>query len=149
MWGRWFVHRPAAWRACSIGSRCQPRSWRGMRTRVALGVVFVLGLSLGTGACRKTIVYPIYCRRVISSVVAFPTTLGPGDSTLITITASDPDGDTLVYDWAPYNGLTTKGGNSNTLNHVPNASMVFYAPMTWSYDTAFVWCYATDARGGY
>ena len=120
-----------------------------MRLKAALSVVLLLGFLPGLGACRKTIIVPIYRRPVISSVVAFPTTLGPGDSTLITITASDPDGDPLVYDWEASNGLTTKGGNHNTIYHIPNASMVFYAPMTWSYDTAFVWCSATDARGGY
>lgn len=123
-----------------------------MRTWARLSALFLLVFVLGTVACRKTITYPIYQRPVISSVVAFPTVLGPGDSTMITITASDPNGDPLVYDWVPYNGLIIKGGHpgNNDLIHTPSASMIFYRSTTWPHanDTAFVWCSASDARGG-
>ena len=127
-----------------------------MRTRACLGVacLFVLVLALGAGACRKFVTEPVTRRPVILSVVAFPTTLGPGDSTLITITAINPTGGPLVYDWHPYNGLIRKGavnGYDNTIYHTPSASMVFYRSPTWTstYDTAFVYCSATDGTGGY
>jgi hypothetical protein len=125
-----------------------------MRERAWLKAAFVLAFVLGSGGCRGFVTEPITRLPVISSVVAFPTTLGPGDSTLITINATNPNGGPLVYDWEPYNGLVRKGSTGpydNTVYHVPSASMVFYRSPTWPYpnDTAFVFCSATDGKGGY
>lgn len=122
-----------------------------MRLRALLSGVLLLGLLVGAGACRKTIVNPIYRRPVISSVVAFPTVLGPGDSTMITVTASDPDGDALAYIWEPYNGLNIKdGGPFPHYYYTTSPSMVFYRTTTGSsnIDTASVYCSVSDGRGG-
>lgn len=122
-----------------------------MRNRAWLSPVFLLVFVLGAEGCRKYITYPIYRRPVISSVVAFPTVLGPGDSTMITITAYDPDGDALAYIWEPYNGLDIMNGNSYHFYYTHSPSMVFYRPTTGTsaIDTAFVWCSASDERGGW
>lgn len=123
-----------------------------MRRRIRLSVVVLLVFVFGAGACRKYITEPTHRRPVISSVVAFPTVLSPGDSTMITVFATDPDGDSLVYDWEPYNGLIMKGANPccNYIYGTHSASMVFFRSTTWPYpnDTAFVWCSASDGKGG-
>jgi hypothetical protein len=121
-----------------------------MRNRAWLNAVFLLVSVLGTGACRKYVTYPIYRRPVISSVVAFPTVLGPGDSTMVTVSATDPDGDSLVYDWDAFN-LIVKGASpgDNFIHNTHSTSMVFFRPTTPSpNDTAFVWCTASDQKGG-
>ena len=120
-----------------------------MRNRAWLSAVFLLVSVLGTGACRKYVTYPIYRRPVISSVVAFPTVLGPGDSTMVTVSATDPDGDSLVYDWDAFNGLIVKGGD-NFIHNTHSTSMVFFRSTTWPFpnDTAFVRCSASDQKGG-
>lgn len=110
-------------------------------------MVLPLILAIGAGSCRKSITYPTHRRPVITSVVAFPTTLGPGDSTLITIHASDPDGDRLVYDWHSVNGLRTRNDNDGFVFSAPDPSMVFYR-FPSAADTAWVWCTARDERGG-
>ena len=117
--------------------------------RIAASLV-VLAVALAAGACREYPTHPIYRRPVISSVVAFPTVLGPGDSTMITIYASDPDGDSLVYDWKAYNGLTFPGAYAGVRYNCSSPSMVFRKSPTWNspYDTAFVWCSVRDGRGG-
>lgn len=121
-----------------------------MRNRGWLTAVFVLVFALGAGACRKYVTQPIYRRPVISSVVAFPTTLGPGDSTMITVFATDPNGDSLVYDWHPHNGLIIKDWPYGDLYNTHSPSMVFFRSTTWPHpnDTAFVWCSVRDGRGG-
>lgn len=123
-----------------------------MRRRIRLSVFLALALVPGAVACRKFVTDPIYRRPVISSVVAFPTTLGPGDSTLITVYATDPNGDALVYDWEAFNGLIMKGGVPGVpfLYNTPANSMVFFRSLTWPYanDSAFVFCSVRDGKGG-
>jgi hypothetical protein len=78
--------------------------------------------------------------------------LGPGDSTMITVFATDPNGDSLVYDWEAFNGLILKSGHPGATwvydTHSP--SMVFFRSTTWPYsnDTAYVWCAVRDHKGG-
>jgi hypothetical protein len=125
-----------------------------MRIRAWRVATFLLLTVLGTSSCRKTVVVPTYRRPVITSIVAFPTTLGVGDSTMITIRATDPDpGDSLVYDWNAFNGLVMKGTLDPGRSYgCRSPSMVFYRSPDWPYpapyDTAFVWCTVSDQRGG-
>lgn len=114
-------------------------------SRVLIGALLVAAIA----ACEKTPTRPTNRRPVIHSVVAFPLVLGLGDSMVITVNATDPDGDTLVYDWEAYNGLTTEGAYGGMLYHTPSPSRVFYlASRPATYDTAFVWCGVRDVKGG-
>lgn len=123
-----------------------------MKRRRWAVAVLVLAVLSGAGACKKFVTHPIYRQPVIHSVVVFPTMLDQGDSTMITIHATDPDGDALVYDWQASNGLVPKGahGGSDYLYHSSNPSQVFYQLPFWphTYDTAYVWCTVRDVRGG-
>ena len=125
-----------------------------MRRRTWWSVLLALVLMPGAVACRKFVTEPIYRSPVISSVVAFPTTLGPGDSTLITVYATDPNGDALVYDWEAVNGLVTREGNveRDHFYNTPGNSRVFYYSPAWPHpypvDTAYVFCYVRDGKGG-
>jgi hypothetical protein len=115
--------------------------------------LFLVAFLFAVVGCQKYVTQPIYRRPVISSVVAFPTVLGPGDSTIITVFATDPDGDSLVYDWDAYNGLIIKDarpGSPTSLYNTRSPARVFYRSTTWPHltDTAFVWCSARDQRGG-
>jgi hypothetical protein len=121
-----------------------------MRRR-ALGVLLVTALAVSIGACEEYPTRPVNRRPIISSVDAFPTVLGLGDSTLVTVFATDPDGDTLVYDWEAHNGLAIKDDpyDDGVLYNTSSRSRVFY--LRWrpaNYDTAFVWCGVRDRKGG-
>ncbi len=123
-----------------------------MRIRAWLCAAILLALAIGSGACQKFVTEPVMRSPTITSVVAFPTVLGPGDSTMITINATDPDGDSLVYDWDAVNGLVIKGNRPGDVHlyNSPDPSMVFYRSPTWpgGYDTAYVWCSVRDSKGG-
>ena len=124
-----------------------------MRRSAWLVAAFMLPVAIGTISCRKYAAEPIFRSPAISAVAAVPNTLGPGDSTTITITASDPNGDALVYDWEPYNGLIIQGSTHDWDNFRYNTTsnaMVFHRSPTWPYatDTAFVVCGVRDLKGG-
>lgn len=51
---------------------------------------------------------------LISSLVASPDTVQPGETATITCVASDPDGDVLDYDWKASGGSVTGVGNTVT-----------------------------------
>ncbi len=122
-----------------------------MLRRVCLSAVLPLAFVLGAGACRQYVTEPITRRPVISSVVAFPTTIGPGDSTMVTVFATDPDGDALVYDWGTDSRLHIQGDDLGFgfRYNTPSPSHVFYrSDVTPVSDTAWVWCSARDGKGG-
>lgn len=93
---------------------------------------------------------------VISSVVIFPEVVGPGDSLIVICNASDPDGDTLVYDWYSLSGgiIKIKGAHPGEMvryNTYENYQ-IFYAPesrfVDAPQDTFGLQCAARDGKGG-
>jgi hypothetical protein len=89
---------------------------------------------------------------VIVSVTASPDTIHASESTTVYISATDPDGDHLVYDWVTDARLTIKGNPPNKFYryNTDSPSQIFYPGPTALYplDTAWVQCFARDGRGG-
>jgi hypothetical protein len=88
---------------------------------------------------------------VIQSLIAFPTAIGPGDSTLVMCNATDPDGDALVYDWFTDSRLVIQGNQpaDHDLYESPSKAHVFYhGPWPGLPDSAWVQCIVRDHRGG-
>ena len=114
----------------------------------------VLGVSFGVGSCDTVrSVRPTNRSPLALSLVAFPTTIGPGDSAIVLCNATDPDGDTLVYDWGSDCRMVKKGGspyNVGSLNNQYDPGVVVYpgecvrAPV----DTGWVSCEVRDRKGG-
>ena len=114
--------------------------------------LLVLVLAAAVAACSTTT--PLQPRNrspVVHSLVAFPSSIGPGDSAVVVCVATDTDGDTVVYDWTSGCRLVKKGGeNVFTLYHQFDGSLVVYpgacnnAPL----DTGWVRCHVRDQRGG-
>ena len=87
---------------------------------------------------------------MIHGLVAFPDTIGPSDSTIVVCTASDADGDTLVYDWETDARLNIQGTRNRYLNAQLSSQHTFYNanlpnPIN---DSAWVYCLVRDRRGG-
>src|SRR5437899_2680394 len=81
---------------------------------------------------------------VITAMVALPDTIGPSDSTVVVCTASDPDGDSLVYDWETDARLNIKDTPTwnKFFNNQPSPQHIFYNanlpnPIN---DSAWVYC---------
>ncbi|MBI5661450.1 MAG: hypothetical protein HZC46_04810, partial [Ignavibacterium album] len=63
--------------------------------------------------------------------------------------ATDPDGDTLVYDWITDARLRINGANppdDRSLFNTFENSRIFY-PTTLAIDTVWVQCFARDRKG--
>jgi hypothetical protein len=87
---------------------------------------------------------------VIQSLVAFPPSLGPGESTTVVCGAIDRDGDVLVYDWITDGKLIIQGTPPNQpwLYTTSSNRHVFYPDSGVAFtDSARVQCYARDQRG--
>ena len=90
-------------------------------------------------------------RPIVFSIAASPESIGPADSTTVTLLATDPDGDLLVYDWFTDSRLEISGtrAGQNWLYTTSSHSHVFYpgpgSPGTL--DTAWVQAVARDGRG--
>jgi hypothetical protein len=125
-----------------------PRSWE-VAVKHPTRVLVALAAVVAIGACTEYPTRPANRRPTISSITVFPQTLGPGDSTIVTVTASDPDGDTLLYDWFTDGRLILKNGSEPYLYHTTSNSQVFYRSTTTPYaDTAWIACSAHDGKGG-
>ena len=121
-----------------------------MKWSAQLCVLLALAVVAGVGACTEYPTRPVDRRPAISSVVVFPNVLGQGDSALVTVIASDPDGDALVYDWETDSRLIIKGnrpGDGQLYNTFSN-SHVFYRSTSPAVDTAWVYCSVRDQKGG-
>jgi hypothetical protein len=87
---------------------------------------------------------------ILSSLVAFPSVIGPGDSTIFIASATDPDGDPLVYDWLTDSRLIIKGNSPSNpeLYNSPSPLQIFYYGAVSTYDSAWVECTTRDGKGG-
>ena len=130
-----------------------PRSDRVRRIFWWLAALaLVAGMVFGIAACDTTrSVRPANRPPVAHSLVAFPTTIGPGDSALVRCDATDPDGDSLVFDWESDCRLIMKGApNWPYYYNAHDPWLVVYpgscvkAPL----DTGLVFCSVRDGKGG-
>ena len=123
-----------------------------MRTRKCLTAAVVLMLLFGLSSCGKDnpVQPPPNRSPVISSLVAFPRVIGPGDSTIFIASATDPDGDPLVYAWVTDSRLIIKGNlpSHHELYNSPSNLQIFYYGDVGTYDSAWVECDALDGKGG-
>lgn len=118
-----------------------------MKLLIILIVLLFLNLN-----CKNNPVKPENHRPVISSLTVFPKIVGLSDSVIVTCLATDPDGDTLVYDWITDGRVRIKGTSDweHSLYNTYHNSHVFYPkdiPRLPSLDTLWVQCFARDGKG--
>jgi hypothetical protein len=88
---------------------------------------------------------------VVQSLRAFPTTIGDGDSAIVSCFATDADGDTVRYDWFSDCRLKLKRAfrDDYFVNNTPVGNMVVYPGCAnGAADTGWVSCSVRDSRGG-
>ena len=74
-------------------------------------VVLLVAVTVGVGACSST---KANQPPTITSLVAVPTSLAPGGSSVVTCVAADPDGDVLSYTWTFTGGSMSGTGDTIT-----------------------------------
>ena len=119
-----------------------------MTLRSVLCLVILLFTCIG---CDHSPTQPAVNRDpAIASLIAFPSSIGPGDSTIVICDASDADGNTLRYDWVTDARLVIKGKspNDNVYFNSPYNTQVFYYGIPSPFDSAWVECDVQDGRGG-
>jgi hypothetical protein len=122
--------------------------------KYARSLTLALLLCASVGGCADEPTKPTKSQNrnpVIQTLIAFPTAIGPGDSTLVMCNATDPDGDALVYDWITDSRLVIQGKQAadHALYDSPSSSHVFYhGPWPGLPDSAWVQCIVRDHKGG-
>lgn len=115
-------------------------------------VALALVLAACAAACdMSTPLQPVNRSPVIQSLVAFPTSIGPGDSAIVVCGATDPDGDTLVFDWSSDCRLAKQGDVLGEFTlYERGRSMVVYAGTCSRapVDTGWISVEVRDHRGG-
>ena len=112
-------------------------------------VALALAASGACGAHNPT--RPVNHSPIINSVNIFPATIGPTDSAIIVVSATDPDGDSLVYDWITDDRIRLRGarpGDPFLYNTSFNAEVIYTNILSAPLDTAWVSCGARDRKGG-
>lgn len=126
----------------------------GVTMRRGLWQAAILTLALGVlaAACDTArSVRPLNVSPVVLSLVAFPTTIGPGDSAIVVCSATDADGDTVVFDWDSDCRLVKMGrpGGGPLYNSHSGALVVYAGACARApADTGWVRCFVRDGRGG-
>jgi hypothetical protein len=80
--------------------------WKAKGIKLAFAGLVILTLLIGGGCFNKS--------PEIASLTPSATTVGHGSSCTITCTASDPDGDTLIYTWSATAGAISGTGSTIT-----------------------------------
>lgn len=120
------------------------RDWR--RT---LTLTFWLCGMAGLSSCGEDLpLAPVNRDPAVQSLIAFPTSLAPGDSAIVVCRATDPDGDRVVFDWFTYNHLSM-GPFGSFVYSRGDTMVVFALPSANApVDTGYVSCQVRDLRGG-
>jgi hypothetical protein len=112
----------------------------------------ILGATLCTSGCgAETPFEPVNVSPVVQSLLAFPSSIGVGDSAVVVCAATDADGDTLVFDWTSDCRLTKQGQFPDQLTTYNRGNAMVVYPGTCisaPAETGWVSCYARDGRGG-
>ena len=123
-----------------------------MRCLIRFASTVALALILlGTAACdHKAPTTPVNHPPVITGITMSTQVIGPSDSAVVTIHATDPDGDTLVYDWMGTTAIRIKGapGIVYIYNSPIDSAVFFYNAPGTGVDTVRIECSTRDRRGG-
>ena len=125
---------------------------RPFRRASTLATLAVLLLPATSGCGSDDPVRPVNREPVITQAIIFPASIGATDSAIVVLTATDPDGDPLVYDWITDSRLRVRNSRDFDPNHLfnttENSQVVVYGASGSPGETGWIQCFARDRRGG-
>lgn len=122
--------------------------------KIVLINVFIASLLLiSIIGCNEESTAPENNDPVITSLVAFPSSVQLSDSFAVICSAYEPDGDSLFYDWSCTSGAGISGvpqKHPPFLFHTKENIRIFYAPDSISNqnDSIRIDCHVRDGKGG-
>jgi hypothetical protein len=125
-------------------------NYKKITLRIISIVLFILILIVG---CDEETTAPQNNDPVITSLIAFPTSVNLSDSFAVVCSAYEPDGDSLFYDWSCTSGARISGVPPNDppfLFNIKENIRIFYAPDSISSqnDSIRIDCHVRDGKGG-
>ncbi len=125
-------------------------TWRLGRWRVGL---FLMAFASISASCDPELpLRPVNHSPVVRRLSVFPSLIGPGDSAVVICEATDPEQDTLQFDWTTDCRMimSTRLGNDSFVFGERSGQMVVHAGACarTPLDTGVVFCHVRDGRGG-
>lgn len=121
--------------------------------RILTSIFIILFLLISINGCNEETTSPENNDPVITSLIAFPSSVQLSDSFAVVCSAYEPDGDSLFYDWSCTSGATINGAHPSSpwiLYHSKENVRVFYAPdsILNQNDSIRIDCHVRDGKGG-
>jgi len=118
--------------------------------RYASTILLLICLIFG---CNEETTAPVNNDPIITSIVAFPSSVNLADSFAVVCSAYEPDDDSLYYDWFCTSGARISGAEPSTpsfLYHTRENIRILYAPdsIISQIDSIRVSCDVRDGKGG-
>ena len=139
------VHQ--TWSTDHRGFTMAPSSLRVVLSRTPC--IVLLALLAISAACGSKPTAPVNRRPIITGAAVIPPVVFVGDSALIIVSASDPDGDPLVYDWYADGRFRLKDAPLGITRYSSpsDSQLVYYVHAVAPLDTGRIAVFTRDTSG--
>jgi len=112
-------------------------------------IILLLAFLATSPACGSKPVAPVNHRPIVTGASVIPPVVLLGDSALIVVSADDPDGDSLVYDWYADGRFRLKDAALGTTRYSSpsDSQVIYYVHAVAPLDTGRIAVFTRDTSG--